>query len=152
MKISTLAFALLLCSIFFSCKKEGVTQQSNGITAIINGVIYSFNYHDTLYEYATPPTQVVVGYSGMDTLSSTQNRIIIALAEPDNYYSGSVSVRLSDSTNTYSTLAGTYFPVNGVTLVGKVAVGTFQGNVYLNGDSTQTKLVVTSGNFSAAAH
>jgi hypothetical protein len=156
MKILTIAIAIFLCFVcLFSCKKRSTSDQTqiNAITATIGGVNYTFSYHDSLHYSSTPPPPtIVVGYGGADTTDTVQNRIIITLGTSGNPNSGGFSFRPAGSANTYSTLAGSFIPVNTVSFLNALAIGTFQGDIYLNGDSTQTKIVVTNGEFDVATH
>jgi hypothetical protein len=147
MKISTIVFATLLCLIcFFSCtKRSATTPQVNGISVTINGVDYAFNYHDSLRIYSSPTPSTVTGYAGADTTDTVQNRIIISLGVI-NPNSGAVNFRPADSVNSSSGAV----TVSTVLLLNAVAIGTFQGNIYLNGDSTKTKSILTNGQFDVA--
>jgi|GEM_PF-6263425 hypothetical protein len=144
---STLAFTVILCVSFLSCqKRSGFAPQQNGISATINGVTSTFNFHDTLL-INDPNPNIVIGYGATDTVSSIPARIIISLGTSSSPYSGTISYRPANSSSVYTTVAGTFAQVNTVTLINKLAVGTCQGSIYLNGDSAQSKLVITNGNF-----
>jgi hypothetical protein len=144
---STLVFTVILCVSFLSCqKRSNFAPQENGISATINGVTSTFNFHDTLL-INDPNPDIVIGYGATDTISTIPARIIITLGTSSNPYSGTISYRPANSTNVYTTAAGTFAQVNTVSLINKLAVGTCQGSIYLNGDLAQTKLVVTNGNF-----
>jgi len=157
MKISTIALAIFLCLVcFVSCKKRSSSSdltQINAITATIGGTNYTFNYRDSLHYSSTPPPPTtVVGYGGSDTTDTIQNRIVISLGTSGNANSGAFSFRPANSTNVYSTPPGAFLPVNTVSFLNALAIGTFQGNIYLNGDTTQTKIVVANGEFDVANH
>jgi hypothetical protein len=157
MKISTIVFAIsflcLVCST--SCKKRSNSDltQINAITATIGGTNYTFNYRDSLHYSSTPPPPTtVVGYGGSDTTDTIQNRIVIVLGTAGNPNSGAFSFRPAGSANVYSTPPGAFLPVNTVSFLNALAIGTFQGNIYLNGDTTQAKIIVTNGAFDVANH
>ncbi|HMG81839.1 MAG TPA: hypothetical protein VK559_02275 [Ferruginibacter sp.] len=152
MKISTLVFVFLCLVFLSSCAKRSSIDgpHINTFSATINGVNYTFPFYDSLYTATTPFT--VIGYAGSDTTDSIQSRVILTLETGSDLHSGSINFRPAHSAVSYSTVPLTYLPVNAITLINKLAIGTFAENIYVNGDSTQAKLVVTNGNFNVGTN
>jgi hypothetical protein len=151
---------ILVSIVFVSCKKGNSATPNNTITATIDGINYTFNKGIIDTSVANGYPLIVVGATDADsnavlleieTLSGvfttttyglpndTSNIAGFLVSNPISAYTNNEDKPRPPFTVTVTSLKSTEAGIS--------IQGTFQGNIYLNGDTTQTPKVVTNGKF-----
>jgi hypothetical protein len=145
----------------FSCKKsKSDNLPENTITATINDTDYVFNKTFTSETIIDPPELIYIALAADSTLPFATFDLAVAMlngkpitpgvyvetADSSRIVSGELQIQGSPNYETAGTKTDPFTVT--ITSINATSVqGTFHGNVYKNGDSLQTKKVITNGKF-----
>ena len=148
---------------FLSCKKSNTSLPSNTIQATINGKISTFNFGVSALRTGTPGTpHYVIALTGLTDGTTLAGSISFSVQGVDNittatYNENSIinnaSITYIDNIDLFGNIFSNGHPTSNpfiivVTSLNSTSIqGTFYGDIFHNGDSTQTLETVTNGKF-----
>jgi len=166
MKYSVLIILVFISIvIFLSCKKSNTSLPSNTIQATINGKTSTFNFGVFATRTGTPgprtPYYVILlegftdstVYSGSINLGVQSIDSITAATYNENSTMNNASITYINNKNLLGNIFSNGHPTSNpfiivvTSLNSKSIQGTFQGDIFYNGDSSQTLETVTNGKF-----